>query len=63
VIGADLRHDLVIADQWTEPHSPRHTPAELNGVTNLKSDAQVLIDRTGAPDIVDLFLTCYPRLS
>jgi hypothetical protein len=44
-----IHHDLVIADQWTEPHSPRQNPAELNGVKYLKSHAQVLLDRTGAP--------------
>jgi hypothetical protein len=44
--------DLVIADQWTEPHSPWQNPAELNGscVKYLKSHAQVLLDRAGAPD-------------
>ena len=42
--------DLVIADQWTEPHSPWQNPAELNRVKYLKSHAQVLLDRTGAPD-------------
>jgi dihydrofolate reductase len=58
-----IQRDLVIADQWTEPHSPWHNPAELNGVKYLKSHAQVLLDRTGAPDKIDLFLTCYPKLS
>jgi hypothetical protein len=42
--------DLIIADQWTEPHSPWQNPAELNGVKYLKSHAQVILDRTGAPD-------------
>jgi hypothetical protein len=28
----DIHRDLVIADQWTEPHSPWQNPAELNGV-------------------------------
>jgi hypothetical protein len=58
-----IHRDLVIADQWTEPHSPWQNPAELNGVKYLKSDAQVLLERNGAPDSVDLFLLCYPRLS
>jgi hypothetical protein len=40
----------MIADQWTEPHSPWQNPAELNGIKYLKSHAQVLLDRTGAPD-------------
>jgi hypothetical protein len=46
----DIHRDLIIADQWTEPHSPWQTSAELNGVKYLKSHAQVLLDRTGAPD-------------
>jgi len=42
--------ELVIADQWTEPHSPWQNSAELNSVKYLKSHAQVLLDRTGASD-------------
>jgi hypothetical protein len=46
----DIHRDLIIADQWTEPHSPWQNTAELNGVKYLKSHAQVLLDRTGGPD-------------
>jgi hypothetical protein len=46
----DIHRDLIIADQWTELHSPWQNPAELNGVEYLKSHAQVLLYRTGAPD-------------
>jgi hypothetical protein len=46
----DIHKDLTIDDQSTEPHSPWQHPAELNGVKYLKSHAQVLLDRTGAPD-------------
>jgi hypothetical protein len=46
----NIHRDLIIADQWTEPHSPWQKPAELNVVKYLKSHAQVLLDRTGAPD-------------
>jgi hypothetical protein len=46
----DIHRDLIIADQWIEPHSPWQNPAELNGVKYLKSHAQVLLDRTDAPD-------------
>jgi hypothetical protein len=45
----DIHRDLIIAGQWTEPHSPWRNPAELNGVKYLKSHAQVLLDRIGAP--------------
>jgi hypothetical protein len=46
----DIHRDLIIVDQRTEPHSPWQNPAELNGVKYLKSHAQVLLDRTVAPD-------------
>jgi hypothetical protein len=46
----DIHRDLIISDQWTEPHSPWQNSAELNGVKYLKSHAQVLLDRTGARD-------------
>jgi hypothetical protein len=46
----EVHRGLIIADQWTEPHSPWQNPAELNGVKYFKSHAQVLLDRTGAPD-------------
>jgi hypothetical protein len=46
----DIHRDLIIADQCTEPHSPWQNCAKLNGVKYLKSHAQVLLDRTGAPD-------------
>jgi hypothetical protein len=45
----DIHRDLIIADQRTEPHIPWQKPAKLNGVKYLKSHAQVLLDRTGAP--------------
>jgi hypothetical protein len=45
----DIHRDLIIVDQWTEPHSSWQNPAELNIVKYLKSHAQVLLDRTGAP--------------
>jgi hypothetical protein len=46
----DIHRDLIIADQWTEPHSPWQNTAELIGVKYFNSHAQVLLDRTDAPD-------------
>jgi hypothetical protein len=46
----DIHRDLIIADQWTEPHSPWQNSTELNRVKYLKSYAQVLLDRTGTPN-------------
>jgi hypothetical protein len=42
--------NLIIDNQWTEPHSPWQNPAELNDVTSLKSHFQVLLFRTCAAD-------------
>ena len=41
------------------PHSPWQNPAELNSVKYLKSHAQVLLDRTGAPDSMWLLAQDY----
>jgi hypothetical protein len=38
----DIHRESVIADQWTEPHTPWQNFAELNGVNYLKSHVQVL---------------------
>jgi hypothetical protein len=46
----DIHRDLIIADQWTEPHCFWQNPAELNGVKYFQSHDQVLLGRTGAPD-------------
>jgi hypothetical protein len=32
----DIHRGSIIADQWTEPHSPWQNPAELNSVKYLK---------------------------
>jgi hypothetical protein len=45
-----IHRDLIIVDQLTEPHSPWQNPVELNVAKYFKSHAQVLLDRTGAPD-------------
>jgi hypothetical protein len=49
-LGKEIDRDLIVADQWTEPHSPWRKPAELNGVKFLNSHAQSMLDSTGAPD-------------
>jgi hypothetical protein len=45
-----IHRHLGIAEKWAGPHSPWQNPEELNGDKYLKSHAQVLLDRTGAPD-------------
>jgi hypothetical protein len=45
-----IHRELVIANQWTEPHSPWQNSAESNGVKYLKSHSHVLLDRTGVPN-------------
>jgi hypothetical protein len=56
-----IHRDLIIADQWTELHSPWQNPSELNDVKYLKSHAQVLLDRTGATD--DIWLLAHDYLA
>jgi hypothetical protein len=46
----DIHRELIIADQWTEPHSPWQKPAEFNSVKYSKSHAEVRLDRAGATD-------------
>jgi hypothetical protein len=46
----DIHRDLIIADKWTETHSPWPKAAKLNDVKYLKSHAQVLLDWIGAPN-------------
>ena len=46
----NLHRDFVIADEYTEPHSPWQNPAEGGGVRFLKAHAEVLMNRSGCPD-------------
>jgi hypothetical protein len=46
----DIHRDLIIADQWTEPHSTWQNLAELNGVKYLNSHAQLSLDAKGTLD-------------
>jgi hypothetical protein len=45
----DIHRDFIIADQWTEPHSPWKNSDEWNVVKYFKSYTQVVLDRAGAP--------------
>ena len=45
-----LHRDLIIADQFSEPHCQWQNPAEIKGIKNLKAQAQVVMDRVGAPE-------------
>ena len=69
----EIHRDLIISDQWTEPHSPWQNPAEMNGVKYLKNHSQVLMDRTNTPPnlwflchqyLVDIYNVCaHPQLN
>ena len=52
-----LHRDYVVADEFTEPHSPWQNPAEGGGVRFLKAHAEVLMNRSGAPDY--LWFLCH----
>ena len=45
----EINRDLIVCDQFTEPHHPQQNPAERNGVQFLKAQAQILMDRTNSP--------------
>ncbi len=55
----NLHRDLVISDEFTEPHCPWQNPAEGGGVRFLKSHAEVLANRTGSPDYLWFCLHSY----
>ena len=69
----EIHRDLIIADQWTEPHSPWQNPAELHGVKYLKDHGQTLMNRTNTPEnlwflchqyLVDVYNVCaHPQLN
>ena len=45
-----IHRDLVIKNEFTELHQPQQNFAELNVVKYLKTHAQLLIDKTSAPN-------------
>jgi hypothetical protein len=54
-----LNRNYVIGDQMTEPDHPQQNPAEMRAVRWLKEHSQVLMDRTGAPNMVWLEAQIY----
>jgi len=44
-----INRDLIIKDESTEPHSPWQNPAEVQGMSFLKAQTQVIMNRVGAP--------------
>jgi hypothetical protein len=51
--------DLLIFDQWKEPHSLWKNLAELNFVKYHKSHAQVMLDRIRVPENLLLIVQDY----
>src|SRR5688500_491134 len=46
----DINREYMIKDQYTEPYHPQQNPVESSAIRYLKSQVQVLLDNTGAPD-------------
>jgi hypothetical protein len=46
-----LNRKYFIKDEFTEPGHPQQNPAELRAVKYIKDHSQVLLDRTGAPEV------------
>ena len=53
----DLHRDLVISDEFTEPHCCWQNPEEGGGVRFLKAHAEVLMNRSGCLDL--LWFLCH----
>jgi len=46
----DINREYMIKDEFTEPYHPQQNPVETSAIRYLKSQVQVLLDTTGAPD-------------
>ena len=53
----DLHRDLVISDEFTEPHCPWQNPTEEGEVWFLKAHAEVLMNPSGCSDL--LWFLCH----
>ena len=56
-----LNRDNIVEDAWSEPYHQQQNPVELNVVQWLKSNMQILLDRSGAP--AEEWLTCIEYLA
>jgi hypothetical protein len=56
-----LNCDNIVKDAWSEPYHQQQNPVEINAVWWLKTNMQVLMDRSGAPD--SEWLTCIEYLA
>ena len=57
----DINRDLVIRDEFTEPHHPQQNPVEGGAIKFLKSRATMLMDRTNTPK--KLWFLCHKYLA
>ena len=57
----NLHRDLIIDDEYTEPHHPQQNPAEVGGVKYLKEHAEVLMNRTNSPE--NTWFLCHQYLT
>ena len=57
----NLHRDLIIDDEFTEPHHPQQNPAEVGGVKYLKDHAEILMNRTNSPE--NTWFLCHQYLA
>ena len=57
----EIHQDLLIKDEWTEPHHPHQNPVEGGAIKFLKSRSTVLMDRTNTP--APLWFLCHRYLA
>ena len=49
-IVKDINREYMIKDHYTEPYHPQQNPVESSAIRYLKSQVQIVLDKTGAPD-------------
>ena len=52
-----IHRELIIKDEFTEPHQPQHDPAKGGAIKFLKSRADTLMNRTNSPE--KLWFLCH----
>ena len=55
----DINRELLIKDQFTEPHHPQQNPVESSAIKYIKEQVLRVLDITGAPESVWYFAAQY----
>jgi hypothetical protein len=55
----EVNRELLVKDEFTEPHHPQQNPVESGAIRYLKEQVQIVLDQTGAPDSAWFFAAKY----